>query len=86
MERKYLKILGLLTFFIILYQNCSQEKVNLSLISSFNSNDNFCIVAPLQVDGKPTKILFIVDVSGSNSINDPQGRRGRLYQSVYYRS
>ena len=39
------------------------------------STDEFCIVDPFKINGKTTKILFLVDISHSNSNADPTGSK-----------
>ncbi len=63
-----------LSFFALWLSGC----LNVSLTPespealSITSEDSFCIVDPVEIEGD-TKVMFVVDVSGSNASTDPYG-------------
>ena len=68
----------LLSFFIMM-SGCAdvslvQKEVKATL-PSVQSKDSFCVVDPIEEAGMITKIIFIVDVSGSNGNTDPSNQR-----------
>ncbi len=68
----------ILLFFLfpLVFAGCTQEEVALKRkpYSSY-SKDSFCVVEPVEVEGGSVKIMFVVDVSGSNRTNDSGGSR-----------
>ena len=55
---------------------CTQAPVELQKkLYSVYSNDSFCVTDPVEVQGGVTKLLFVIDMSGSNSTNDSTGSK-----------
>ncbi len=74
-QRGYKISLGFLLFSLI-FVGCTSEDVRLirKPYSSY-SKDSFCVTDPIAVQGSVTKLLFVIDMSGSNSKTDKTGSK-----------
>ena len=73
------KARGVITFFFCSFISIGCADVSLEVREEpeviVYSKDSFCIVDPLEVAGGALKIMFVVDVSGSNQSNDSNGSK-----------
>ena len=71
----YKKVLVSL-FSSLIFVGCTQENVDIQTTPySSHSNDSFCVADPVEVQGNVTKLLFVIDMSGSNGTTDGTGSK-----------
>ena len=64
------------SFFSLILVGCTQETVDIKMkLYSSYSNDSFCVADPIEVQGNATKLLFVIDMSGSNGTTDSTGSK-----------